>query len=131
MQLEVGWMHDNRRMHILVDAQKESHFEAFIRVRTSWSSVNLKLLCSKALPPIERPRLCRPNPNRLAQCIAMLHVCLPSIICLTRKAPFDNPDRFFEKFVAVGIDLGTTYVISLCRKPLCKSAFAFVISIGH
>ncbi|KAI1070938.1 hypothetical protein LB507_010920 [Fusarium sp. FIESC RH6] len=28
---------------------------------------------------------------------------------LTRKAPFDNLDRFFEKFVAVGIDFGTTY----------------------
>ncbi|RFN49025.1 heat shock 70 kda protein 12b [Fusarium flagelliforme] len=28
---------------------------------------------------------------------------------LTRKAPFDDLDRFFEKFVAVGIDFGTTY----------------------
>lgn len=27
---------------------------------------------------------------------------------LTRKAPFDDLDRFFEKFVAVGIDFGTT-----------------------
>ena len=37
---------------------------------------------------------------------------------LARKAPFDDLDRFFEKFVAVGIDFGTTYGISNCQKTL-------------